>query len=128
MTFRTDYSRVAGLGPARQGAQRWWMQRLASVALVPLAFIFISAISRSLGASREEVLGIFANPWNSIGTMLFLVVGFMHLRMGLHEVIEDYVHTKGTATMLHVLNTLLCWGFAVTGVFAVARMTLGLGE
>ena len=126
MSFRTDYSRVAGLGSARAGARSWWMQRLTSIALLPLAFLFISVIARSLGASHARVLDIFAIPWNSVGTMLFIIVGFMHLRLGLHEVIEDYVHSTGPATALHVLNTLLCWAFAITGVFSVARMAFGI--
>ncbi len=124
-SFRTDYNRVAGLGSAREGAGHWWLQRLTAIALVPLTPVFVYLFGSSLGATREEALATFSNPLAAVATILFIAVGFRHLQLGLQVVIEDYVHGKRMATVSLVLNTLLCWGFAATGIFMVARIAFG---
>ena len=102
------------------------MQRCTAIALIPLGFPFVYIIGSSLGKGRESVIAEFSNPIISLLTMLFLLAGFYHLQQGLQVVIEDYVHSERTAKTLLILNTLLCWVFAVLGVFAVAWMWFGL--
>jgi succinate dehydrogenase / fumarate reductase membrane anchor subunit len=121
MSIKTDYKRVAGLGSAREGTHHWWTQRLTSIALVPLSLLFVFTFGNALGAGYDAVLETYANPWNAVVAILFLIVGFHHLMQGLQVVIEDYVHGRAGVVLL-ILNTLLCWGFAIAGVFAVARI------
>ena len=128
MSYRTDYIRVAGLGSAREGTRHWWLQRISSVALIPLSIPFVLVFGSSLGEGREAAVQAFGNPLAAISCILFLIVGFHHLQQGLQVVIEDYVHSKRMATALYILNILLCWAFAVTGIFAVARMSFGLAS
>ena len=126
MNYRTDFNRVAGLGSAKDGVRHWWFQRLTSVALIPLTFIFVFAMGSSLGGGHQSVTATFANPFIAVSTLLFLIAGFHHLQQGLQVVIEDYVHSKRLATGCFVLNILLCWTFAVIGIFAVVRLSLGI--
>ena len=128
MTYRTNYNRVAGLGAAKEGTHHWWLQRITSIALVPLCIIFILFFGSSLGEGRDAVIAAFSNPLAAISTMLLMVVGFHHLQQGLQVIIEDYVHTKRTAAILLILNILFCWAFAATGIFAVARISFGLAS
>jgi succinate dehydrogenase / fumarate reductase, membrane anchor subunit len=122
MSYRTDRQRVHGLGTAGDGTQHWWSQRLTSVALVPLTLFFIFPFVRALGADWEAVRAIYATPLHAIVAVLFLLVGFNHLHQGIQVVVEDYVHDKGLRTALLLANILICWGLALTGVFAVARI------
>ena len=128
MNHQTPYNRVAGLGSAREGSRHWWLQRLSSVALIPLSFPFVWIVGSNLGHSREQVITAFANPVAAISTILFLIVGFHHLQQGLQVVIEDYVHTRRLAMTLFILNIVICWTFGVTGIFAVAQMSFGLAN
>ena len=127
MSFKTAYKRVSGLGSAKDGTRHWWVLRLSSIALVPLSLLFVYTFSRALGGDRVSVLETYSNPWNALVAIMFLLVGFHHLRDGLQVVVEDYVHGKSTRTVLLVLNFLLCWGFAIIGIFAVARISLLAG-
>ena len=127
MSFKTSYKRVSGLGSAKDGTRHWWVLRLSSIALVPLSLLFVYTFSQALGGDHMSVLETYSNPWNALVAIMFLLVGFHHLRDGLQVVIEDYVHGKSTRTVLLVLNFLLCWGFAIIGVFAVARISLVAG-
>ena len=126
MSQRSGFGRIAGLGSAKESVRHWLVQRFTAIALIPLGFPFVYVIGANLGQSREAVIAEFANPVISLLTILFLIAGFYHLQHGLQVVIEDYVHARKTAKALLILNTLLCWVFAVLGVFAVARMWFGL--
>ena len=44
MSLRSPLGRVLGLGAAKDGVQHWWMQRLTSVALVPLSIWFVVSL------------------------------------------------------------------------------------
>lgn len=123
MRYKTDYKRVAGLGSAKDGTRHWWLQRITSIALIPLSFIFVYIVGSSLG-EENVILSYLKEPFAAIAMILFLIVGFHHLQQGLQVVIEDYVHTKRTATILFILNIFLCWFFAIMGIYAVFKLSL----
>lgn len=125
MSFLTDRARVTGLGPAKEGVGHWWAQRVTAVALVPLAALFAIPFAQSLGAGHEAVLETYRHPFHAIVAILFLGTMFYHLKLGLQVVIEDYVHGTGARTAAVIANTLGCWLFGLTAVFAVARIALG---
>jgi succinate dehydrogenase / fumarate reductase, membrane anchor subunit len=122
MRYRTDRQRVHGLGAAGDGTDHWWSQRLTSIALVPLTLFFLFPFVRALGADWETVRAVYATPLHAIVAVLFLLVGFNHLHQGIQVVVEDYVHDKPLRTTLLLANILVCWGLALTGVFAVAKI------
>jgi succinate dehydrogenase / fumarate reductase membrane anchor subunit len=122
MSYRTDRQRVHGLGTAGDGTHHWWSQRLTSIALVPLTLLFLFPFVRVLGADWETVRAIYATPLHAVVAVLFLLVGFNHLRQGIQVVIEDYIHDKPLRTGLLLANILVCWGLALVGVFAVAKI------
>jgi succinate dehydrogenase / fumarate reductase membrane anchor subunit len=122
MSYRTDRQRVHGLGAAGDGTDHWWSQRLTSIALVPLTLFFLFPFVRALGADWETVRAIYATPLHAIVAVLFLLVGFNHLHQGIQVVVEDYVHDKPLRTALLLANIFVCWGLALIGVFAVAKI------
>jgi succinate dehydrogenase / fumarate reductase membrane anchor subunit len=122
MSYRTDRQRVEGLGSAKEGVEHFWLQRVTAVALVPLTLLFLFPFARNLGADHATVLATYGNPFNAIVAILFLLVAFRHLALGLQVVIEDYVPGAALRTSLLLANTLLCWAFALAGVFAVAKI------
>ncbi|MGY6534225.1 MAG: succinate dehydrogenase, hydrophobic membrane anchor protein [Pararhodobacter sp.] len=122
MAFKTDLSRVHGLGAAGEGAHHWWMQRISSVALVPLTLLFVLPFGRALGSGYEALIATYSNFFNALVAVLFFLVGFWHLAQGAQVVIEDYVPHKPTRIALLMLNTLICGALAVAGTLAVATI------
>ena len=122
MDYRTDKQRVLGLGSAKTGTEHWWSQRLTSVALIPLTLLFVFPFARNLGADYEAVRATYANPFHAVVAILFILTLFIHLRQGLQVVIEDYVHEKPVLVAMLVANVVLCAAFAMTGIFAVAKI------
>ena len=44
MSLRSPLGRVLGTGAARDGVRQWWLQRLTSIALVPLTVWFVVSL------------------------------------------------------------------------------------
>jgi succinate dehydrogenase / fumarate reductase membrane anchor subunit len=122
MAFKTDYNRVQGLGAAGDGAHHWWSQRLTSVALIPLAVLFIVPFGRALGGGHDALIATYGTFGHALIAVLFIAVAFLHLAQGLQVVIEDYVPAKAPRVTLLILNILFCGTMGVAGVLAVATI------
>jgi succinate dehydrogenase / fumarate reductase membrane anchor subunit len=122
MSYRTDRALVLGLGAAGDATGHWWSQRITSIALIPLTLLFVFPFAQSLGDDFVSVRATYADPFHAIVAILFIGTMFRHLQQGLQVVIEDYVHDPAIKTGALLANTLLTWGFGLTGVFAVAKI------
>jgi succinate dehydrogenase / fumarate reductase membrane anchor subunit len=124
MRYLTDRARVEGLGSAKQGTGHFWEQRISAIALLFLVPLFVFPFAYNLGGGYEEVKAAYAHPVNAIIAIAFFITGFLHLFQGVQVVVEDYVH--GRAGMVIIIATrLLCTLFALVGVYAVIRISLG---
>ncbi len=126
MGFQTNFRKVEGLGSSKEGTHHWWLQRLSAIALIPLALLFVYTFLPTLGTGYDTFIATYSSLGNAIIAILFLIVGFFHLRLGMQVVIEDYVHAKFWKVLLIVSNTLFCWGFMIVGVIAIARIAFGI--
>lgn len=122
MGYKTDFSRVQGLGAAGDGVHHWWLQRITSVALIPLTILFVIPFARALGGGYEAMIATYSTFGHALVAVLFFLVGFWHLAMGLQTVIEDYVPNKPTRVVLLLGNTLFNGTLAVAGILAVATI------
>jgi succinate dehydrogenase / fumarate reductase membrane anchor subunit len=123
--MRSPLGRATGLGSAKEGVEHWWLQRITAIALVPLALWFVIVIIRLVGADLETVQDWVSLPLPAILLVLLLIAAFYHLSLGVQVVVEDYVHAELAKLGLVVLVRLLCFAFAVAGIFAVLSMALG---
>ena len=112
--MRTPLGRARGLGSAKDGAQHWWHQRLTAFALLPLAVWFVVSLIILTDATYEDVIDWLSSPIVA-GLMLLLIFAmFYHLKIGLQEVIEDYVHSKArkVASLVFVTFASITLGLA----------------
>lgn len=123
--MRSPLGRAIGLGSAKEGVEHWWAQRITAIALVPLSLWFASAVIGLAGADLETVQNWVARPLPAILLVLLLIGLFYHTFLGLQVVIEDYVHGELAKLGLLIVIRLLCFGFAVAGIFAVLGIALG---
>ncbi|HHL21279.1 MAG TPA: succinate dehydrogenase, hydrophobic membrane anchor protein [Aliiroseovarius sp.] len=120
-SYRTERAKVSGLGTARTGTGHFWEQRLSAIALLILTPFFVFTFARALGAPHEQVLAIYARPFNAIVAAGFVLTAMLHLYQGLTVVIEDYVHGR-KGTILIIAVRLLCALGALTGTFAILKI------
>jgi succinate dehydrogenase / fumarate reductase membrane anchor subunit len=81
-TLRTPLGRVRGLGSARGGTHHWWMQRVTSVALLPLTIWFVFAMVGLAGATYVETLLWIARPLNAVLLLALVGLTFHHTASG----------------------------------------------
>ena len=121
--MRSPLGRARGLGAAKAGAVHWWMQRLTSLALVPLTLWFLCAAVRMIGATRDDVVSWIAGPLPLVLMIALVIATFHHLQLGLQTVIEDYVENHA----VRVGAVLLVKGLALLLALACIVSALRLG-
>src|SRR5581483_12422377 len=65
-SLRSPLGRVAGLGAARSGVHHWWLQRLTSIALVPLTVWFGVSLLSLPTLDHATVTGWMAQGWTAV--------------------------------------------------------------
>ena len=120
----TPLARVRGLGSARRGTETFWRQRMTAVANVPLVLFLILSIVTHIGASYEEVHAYLAQPLVALALLALVVSAAIHMRIGLKEIIEDYVH-GGAKVVAILLATFFAVGVGLASVVAILKISLG---
>ena len=123
MSFVTDRKRATPTGSARQGTERAAFMTLTAKAMIVLVPLFIFTIGPALGRPYEEVQAYFARPFPALVTALMVWVAFMHFKTGMRMVLEDYVHGYARELSINIM-TIIAYGLAATGVFAVLKMAI----
>ena len=90
------------------GTDHWMAQRLTSIAMIPLTFIFFIFFFLNYGSDYEQVRFFFSKPFINILTIAFFVVNALHLKQGLEVVIEDYISKGVNRTRLKFINSVVC--------------------
>lgn len=89
---------MSGSGAARR---HWWLERITSVALIPLSVWLIY----SLGSGNLADLVHFGQ-WvgqgdTVLGLGLFFLASLYHAKLGLEVIIDDYVSDPGRNRSVH---------------------------
>jgi succinate dehydrogenase / fumarate reductase, membrane anchor subunit len=125
MSLRSPLGRVVGLGSARSGVHHWWLQRLTSIALVPLSIWFTVSVLSLPALDRVTVINWMAQSWTALLLILLVLTATWHSQLGVRVIVEDYVHGPGAKTLTLVIVTFLHALLAVAGVFAVLKVAFG---
>jgi len=120
----TPLSKVKGLGSAKEGTGHFWHQRLTALILIPLLLWFTYGIA-SMPVDHATLTDWVKQPAVAIALILLILASFYHAQLGIQIVIEDYVSTHSTRTVSIILVNFLCLVFAIIGVVAVLKITLG---
>lgn len=120
--MRTPLGRVRGLGSAKSGTHHWWMQRVTSIALLPLTLWFVVSMLSLAGASYAQTRAFLAWPVNAVLMLALVGLTFHHIAAGLQVVVEDYVRKdmQRIAALLVIKGG--CWLMALVSAFAVLRV------
>jgi len=125
MSLRAPLGEVLGRGSAKEGVHHWWMQRLTSVALVPLAIGFVVSLAALPALDYVTLIGWMRQGGTALGLVLFALVAARHSQLGVRVVIEDYVHTAGLKTLALVISDFSHLIAAAAAVYAVLKVALG---
>ncbi len=125
LAMATPLKRVRGLGAAHRGTETFWRQRVTAVANIPLTIFLILSIVSHIGAGYGEVRAYLASPIVAVLMLALVLSASIHMRIGLKEIIEDYVHGEGAKVIAIVLATFFAVGVALACTLAILKITLG---
>jgi succinate dehydrogenase / fumarate reductase membrane anchor subunit len=124
MSLRSPLGKVLGTGSAKEGVHHWWLQRLTSIALVPLTIWFVVSLLSLPSFEHVTVVSWMAQTSTALLLILFILVATWHSQLGVRVVVEDYVH-GGSKTLTLVLITFIHAVVAAAGIFAVLKVAFG---
>ena len=122
--MRTPLSRVRGLGSAKKGTEHFWLQRVTALANIPLTVFFVSAMVAHAGADYLTVTAFLSRPIVALVMLLLILSMVWHMRLGLHTVIEDYIHDHTVKILALILNTFFALAVGTASVLAILKLTL----
>ena len=125
MNLRSPLSRVRGLGSAKEGSHHWWIQRVTSVALVPLVLWFVYGVVAMTQAGYEGALLWLGNPINTALAVIFLFVTFYHATLGMEEILVDYVGSESFKVATVMITKFALVFLGAVSIIAVLRIAFG---
>jgi succinate dehydrogenase / fumarate reductase membrane anchor subunit len=122
--MKTPLGRVRGLGSAKTGTEHWWLERVTSIAAVPLVVFLIIFILCHLGADRTALVASVKPPLIAIGLALSLVTILWHMQLGMRVIIEDYVHGAMRIPCL-LANSFFTIALGAIALYAILALSFG---
>ncbi len=85
---------------------KWLMQRVAAIILLPFLIWFLFNFDNLMTYSYIDAITFLKKKYNAIILGLLFVLAFFHMKIGMGEIFEDYIHDekiKKAATFLTLL-------------------------
>ncbi|MGE6741455.1 succinate dehydrogenase, hydrophobic membrane anchor protein [Allorhizobium pseudoryzae] len=123
MDMRTPLGKVRGLGSAKSGTEHFWKVRTTSIALVPLLLFYVVFLVMYAGKPFADVISALSNPFVATINALTIIASIVHMKLGMEEIIQDYIHSevmKLTLLMLNSFFSLLVGGLCLFAALKIA--------
>ena len=101
-----------------KGTSTFILQRATAALMIPLVLWFLIGMVSQLGADFEAARAWAAHPLNAILLALLFVIGAIHMRIGMAEIIADYIH-GGLKGVLSALNWIVALAVIAGAAWAV---------
>lgn len=111
--------------PREKGTGAFILQRVTGAINIVLVGFLIWLVVSLAGADRTEMTAIFSNPLVSIPAVVLFAIAFIHMRNGMNEVIEDYIHEPRNHSLAKAANTIFTVLVGVVALGAVLVLAFG---
>ena len=125
MKLRTPLSLVRGLGAAHEGTELFWVQRITSIASIPLTFFLVGSCLYLIGADYEAARVYISSIFVAPALILVIVVFVWHMYIGMEEILVDYVHSPALKFSSLIFNILFSVFLGLTCVYAILILSFG---
>lgn len=110
-------------GNARHATREFKAQRITAMLNIVFTIFFVWFVVRLAGADRAEmVMVLHDHPFVAVGLMLLIVNVCIHMRIGMHEVIQDYIYKPEQVRLLSAANTVFAIAVAALTILAVVKI------
>lgn len=108
----------------RHGAREWATEKLALLALAPLALWVLSTGFTLAGAGYETVVAWFGSTLNAGLMAVTAIVFFLFASLAWKVIIEDYVPASTRSPLIWVSNLVFLL-LAAASIFFIVRVAMG---
>ena len=90
-----------------KASRKWIMQRASALIVAPLIVWFLLSLITLSTGDYNSVINFFSKPLFLILTIILLITGFFHAKIGLSEIVEDYIQNEKIKNVVNLLALLL---------------------
>ena len=118
----TISSPTAHYGSGKHATKHFITQRITGALNIAFLLFFIWFVVSVAGQDRAGVVATIANPFIAIPLVLLFTSATIHMRIGMVEVIEDYIGDDRVNRLSHTLNTVFAILVAVIAIGSIAKI------
>ena len=109
-------------GSGKAATRGFVLQRLTGALNIAFALFFVWFVVNLAGADRAHFIEVVRNPGIAVILCLLIINVCVHMRLGMREVIEDYISDGPRNRLALVANTAFAVLVAVVTILAVAKI------
>ena len=99
----------------------WKIHRLTTILLIPLIIYLFLRIIHFAGEPYQLILEELRSLQSILFILIFTVLGLIHMRVGVNEILEDYIHDESAKK---IINLLISSFFILILIFVCLSMWL----
>ena len=84
---------------------KWVLQRVSAVILLPLLLWFLFIFLKLVKQDYQNIVLFFQDDIKFIITLIFLIISFFHMKIGISEIFEDYIQNSRYKSVANLLMT-----------------------
>ena len=111
-------------GSGKRATRLFVLQRLTGAFNIAFLLFFIWFVVNLAGADRAHFIGVVRNPGVAVILGLLIINVCVHMRIGMREVIEDYIGEGPRNRLALTANTAFAVLVAVVTILAIAKIAL----
>ena len=81
----------------------WKIHRLTTILLIPLIIYLFLRIIHFAGEPYQLILEELRSLQSILFILIFTVLGLIHMRVGVNEILEDYIHDESAKKIINFL-------------------------
>ena len=90
-----------------KASRKWIFQRVSALITAPLIVWFLLSLISLSTSDYNSVVIFFSKPLFLSLTVILLITGFFHAKIGLSEIFEDYIQDEKIKNVANLLSFLL---------------------
>ena len=90
-----------------KASRKWILQRISALIVAPLIVWFLISLIFLSAQDYNSTITFLSKPLFSYLTIILLISGFFHARIGLSEIFEDYIYNEKIKNVANLFTFLL---------------------
>ena len=107
-----------------KASRKWIFQRVSALITAPLIVWFLLSLISLSTSDYNSVVIFFSKPLFLSLTIILLIAGFFHAKIGLSEIFEDYIQDEKIKNAANKALNIFAIITPLITIFAVFKLTI----